>query len=382
MPEFSTTIREAMTHARYVCLFGIGTLLTDCYRQLALIIGREPDYLCDNAQEKWGRHFFDKKCISPHQLAELKEEVVVIITIKNYEAVYRQLSDMACKEIFIASYDRCCNTVADVKRIGDTQVAKFHQKSSAISIKGKWTFITGAARGIGRQIAVEMAKLGSHIIGHSRSIAHTKEVGDICSSLGVSFIPVSAELGILAEVERMLSQLVHQAPSIDIVYNNAAISPPCPSGFWNSPAHDYIASYTVNTVAPIRICQRLIPPMIKRGFGRVINISSSIQKRPGEMAYACSKAALDKFVHDLSPSLHCSGVMLTLLDPGWLSTDMGGLNAPHAVESVIPGALLGALLDGDINGRWFSAQDYRGLNLVKAMQKAKFIMARRVELCA
>jgi 3-oxoacyl-[acyl-carrier protein] reductase len=51
---------------------------------------------------------------------------------------------------------------------------------------------------------------------------------------------------------------------------------------------------------------------------------------------------------------------------------MGGVNAPHSVESVIPGALLGAIMDGDVNGRWFIAQDYAGLSLASAMKKAKF----------
>jgi hypothetical protein len=51
---------------------------------------------------------------------------------------------------------------------------------------------------------------------------------------------------------------------------------------------------------------------------------------------------------------------------------MGGIDAPHSIESVTPGALLGALLDGDINGRWFIAQDYAGLSLSAAMARAKF----------
>jgi len=90
------------------------------------------------------------------------------------------------------------------------------------------------------------------------------------------------------------------------------------------------------------------------------------------MAYACSKAALSKFVHDLAPSLQGTGVMMSLVCPGYVRSDMGGVNAPYAVESVIPGALLGALLDGDINGRWFIAQDYAGLDLPAAIQKSKF----------
>ena len=90
------------------------------------------------------------------------------------------------------------------------------------------------------------------------------------------------------------------------------------------------------------------------------------------MAYACSKAALNKFVHDLAPSLEGTGVMMSLVCPGYVRSDMGGPNAPHPVESVIPGVLLGAVLDKDINGRWIIAQDYAGLDLATAKEKAKF----------
>jgi len=372
MSQSSTKIRQTTEHAKYVCLFGIGQLLADCYRQLSLIIGREPDFLCDNAPEKWGELFFSTKCISPLQLADLHEETVVIITIKNYELVYRQLSEMGCNKVFIVCYDRCYNTVADLKRIDTTDAELSFRSSSAISVKDRWTFITGAARGVGREIAIQMAMLGSNIIAHSRSISHTEEIGDICASSGVRFIPVAAEFSNLVELETILDQLIFLVPQIDIVFNNAGISPPCPSEFWNSSPDDYIDSYKVNTVAPIRICQRLIPPMIKRGFGRVINITSSIQKRPAEMAYACSKSALNKFVHDLAPSLQGTGVMMSLLDPGWLRTDMGGAVAPNPVESVVPGVLLGALLDCDINGHWIDAQEYAGLDLPTAMRKAGF----------
>jgi hypothetical protein len=68
--------------------------------------------------------------------------------------------------------------------------------------------------------------------------------------------------------------------------------------------------------------------------------------------------------------------MLTLIDPGWVRTDAAGPHAPHAVESVIPGVLLGALLDYDFNGRRFSAQDYSGLSIEAAVQKAKLHLRR------
>ena len=97
------------------------------------------------------------------------------------------------------------------------------------------------------------------------------------------------------------------------------------------------------------------------------------------MPYACSKAALNKFVFDLAPSLKGTGVMISCVCPGHVRTDMGGSNAPHPVENVIPGALLGALMDGDVNGRWFIAQDYAGMDLTAAMNKAKFYYGQKQE---
>lgn len=375
-PQSLKDIKNSIDSATYVCLFGIGTLLNDCFNQLVLFLGKEPDFLCDNAKEKWGRTFFGKKCISPDALEELCNDTVVIITVRCYEDIYKQLHDMGIKDVFVACYDRCYNAIHAVKRLEGNHLAAFSRESFTVSVKGKWTLVTGASRGVGRQIAIEMAKLGANIVAHSRSVSHTKEVVDTCSAFGVQVIPTAAELSNFAEVESMLSQLEDVVPQIDIVFNNAAISMPCPSGFWSAPGQDYLATYIINTIAPIRICQGLIPPMIKRGFGRVINITSSIQKRPGEMAYACSKAALDKFVHDLAPTLQGTGVMITLADPGWLRTDMGGSTAPLATESVIPGVLLGALLDGNINGCWFSAQDYAGLSIQAAIHKSRFYSGR------
>lgn len=76
------------------------------------------------------------------------------------------------------------------------------------------------------------------------------------------------------------------------------------------------------------------------------------------MAYAASNAALDKYVRDMAPKLRQAGVTMNLLDPGWLRTDLGGPNAPNAVESVLPGALVPAQIDGEVHGEFFCAQDY------------------------
>jgi NAD(P)-dependent dehydrogenase (short-subunit alcohol dehydrogenase family) len=75
-------------------------------------------------------------------------------------------------------------------------------------------------------------------------------------------------------------------------------------------------------------------------------------------------------VRDFVPQLAGTGVQMNLLDPGWLRTDLGGPKAPNDPSSVIPGALVPALLDNGESGRFFRAQDYAGLSLSLALEKA------------
>jgi NAD(P)-dependent dehydrogenase (short-subunit alcohol dehydrogenase family) len=126
----------------------------------------------------------------------------------------------------------------------------------------------------------------------------------------------------------------------------------------------------VNVISLARICHRLVPPMLARRWGRVVNPTSGIAEQPELSAYSISKAAVDKLVRDFVPRLAGSGVQMNLLDPGWLRTDLGGPKAPNDPSSVIPGALVPALLDNGESGRFFRAQDYAGSSLAQALEKA------------
>jgi NAD(P)-dependent dehydrogenase (short-subunit alcohol dehydrogenase family) len=168
----------------------------------------------------------------------------------------------------------------------------------------------------------------------------------------------------------MLDATLAKAPQIDILYNNAAIMAPWRENPWTTTADDFRKSFEVNVIAMARICNRLVPPMIERKWGRIVNVTSGIMNEPQLTAYAVSKAAVDKYVRDFSPTLQGTGVMMNLLDPGWLRTDLGGPNAPNDPSSVVPGALVPALLDDGISGRFFRAQDYAGLTLQAALAKS------------
>jgi NAD(P)-dependent dehydrogenase (short-subunit alcohol dehydrogenase family) len=227
-----------------------------------------------------------------------------------------------------------------------------------VDIKGKWALVTGASRGVGKQIAIGLAKAGCNVILHSRERANTKKLEEELARKGVLAGSIAADLGDQAAVDRMLDQAIALSGGLDIVFNNAAIQTPSRNPYTTTPADDFRQSFEVNVITPIRITYRVLPHMREQRFGRIVQLTSGIQNQPELMAYAASKAALDKFVHDTAPSLRGTGVLMNLLDPGWLKTDMGGPRAPGAVESVLPGALVPVLVDGEVHGVLYRAQDY------------------------
>ena len=230
----------------------------------------------------------------------------------------------------------------------------------AIDVRGKWAFVTGASRGVGRQVAAGLADLGCNVLLHSRDRDHTATLAAALAQRGVQVATVAADLADQDAVDGMMDEALALSGGLDIVYNNAAVMTPFRAPASTVTAADYRLSFEVNVIAPIRITHRVLPGMRTRGFGRVVQVTSGIKDQPELMAYAASKAALDKFVRDMVPSLRGTGVLMNLLDPGWLRTDLGGPNAPNAVESVLPGALVPALLDGEVHGVLFCAQDYAG----------------------
>lgn len=238
-------------------------------------------------------------------------------------------------------------------------------------IKEKWALVTGASRGIGKEIAIALSKLGCNLVLHSRFVEHTNALSDQLSNKGIDTVSLEADLTDPDQVTQLISDIDNAAPQIDILYNNAAIMMPYHDDVWEIPADEFRKSFETNVISQIRLCNALIPSMMERRWGRIINLISGIDQQPQLAPYAISKAALRKFVHDFVPILEGSGVAMNSLDPGWLKTDMGSQEAPNSVASVIPGALVPALLSDGVSGREFQAQDYAGMSIEQALQKAE-----------
>lgn len=239
------------------------------------------------------------------------------------------------------------------------------------NIKGKWALVTGASRGMGRQAAVFLAQQGCNVVLHSRSLEHTAGLLEEIKALGVEAYAVAAELSKLEQVEAMLAEIDAKGTQIDIILNNAAVQIAYRTEYMTTPAEDYTVSFMINTTAPMMICYHFMPKMIERGFGRIVNTTSGIDKEPQQAGYSASKAALDKVTADLGTTVEGTDVMINLADPGWCRTDLGGPNAPNSVESAMPGIVLGVFLDDGKSGRIFHAQDFTGMTLEAAVEAAK-----------
>ncbi len=237
-----------------------------------------------------------------------------------------------------------------------------------VNVKGKWAFITGASRGIGKLAAKYLAERGCNIIVHSSSVENSKAASEEIQALGVSTFEVAANLSDMSQVKQMLEQIDAMGVSVDIVLNNAGVQVAYRTKYFDTPVSDYEQSFMINTIAPMMICYHFLPKMIENGFGRIVNTTSGIRLEPQQAGYSASKAALDKVTIDLGSTVDGTDVMINLTDPGWCRTDLGGSNAPNSPESALPGVVLGVFLDDKKSGRIISAQDYAGVSLDKAVE--------------
>ncbi len=228
-----------------------------------------------------------------------------------------------------------------------------------IDLKGKNALITGSSRGVGQQLAQGLANLGCNIIVHGRRKESCSKTLELLEKYDVKTYCVYGELS----EEKLIAELVAQVKAldiqVDILYNNAAGMTTFREDYWKHSWEDWMDTFKVNVFALYSICAAFIPAMVDNGFGRVINLTSGIKDQPELAPYGASKFAVDKITDDLAAKLKGTGVRINTLDPGWLRTDMGGENAEHPVEAVLPGGLAPALVEDDgPNGQFFSAIDH------------------------
>jgi NAD(P)-dependent dehydrogenase (short-subunit alcohol dehydrogenase family) len=205
--------------------------------------------------------------------------------------------------------------------------------------------ITGASRGIGFEVARELAKAGMRVLVTGRDLAAAEEAAAELRRAGGDAAALELDVADRSGVEACAARLRER---VDVLVNNAGIYEGDP--VLSAPPEALQRTFDTNFWGAVWTCRAWMPGMIERGHGRVVNVSSGsgsfAEGLEGPAAYAISKAALNALTVRLARD--ASGdVKVNAVCPGWVRTRMGGAGAPRSVEQGAAGIVWLATLDRD-----------------------------------
>lgn len=347
-------------------LYGAGTLLDECWMQVIQIMGREPTMIIDNNPN---RSFRGNICLGSSALDSLPKNIPIIISTRHHLPIAEQLREKGFSNVRHIIFTRARFNIQSIET--HTSLVEVKDTLDSASMRGKTALITGSTRGIGFRIANALTELGVDVVIHGR-IKQTVEIAKakLAEKFGIKPKGIIADLANEEECYALAANPTLSDRPVDILYINAGVCPALDEQSIRSSWQTYATTLSVNFRPGVILTQSILPSMIRRGNGRIIYVTSSIKNKPESSHYICSKRALEAFIEEQSNRTEGTNVCLSSFDPGWIKTDMGGAAAPNDLETIIPGALIGAL---DIKLRpnaWITAQDFAGLTLSDAIKKA------------
>lgn len=188
---------------------------------------------------------------------------------------------------------------------------------------GQTAVVTGASRGIGRAIALQLAKAGANVvINYLSSTSAAKDVVEECQGYGSKAIAVQADVTREQDAQRLFEQAAQLGTPTSILVNNAGIAKE--KLLLDTTLEEWNSVLKSNLTAPFLCSKAILPLMLRERYGRIINISSiwGISGGSFEVAYSASKGGLIAFTKALAKELGPSGITVNAVAPGAVETDM------------------------------------------------------------
>lgn len=202
-------------------------------------------------------------------------------------------------------------------------------------LKGKNVIVTGATRGIGREIALTLAQNGANIAMNYRNL--NSEVEDLINeikSFGVNALAIKCDVSISEEVDKFVKEVKSHYNTIDILVNNAGITKD--GLILRMKEEDFNDVLDVNLKGTFNTTKSVSSIMIRQKYGKIINISSvvGIAGNAGQCNYAASKAGVIGFSKSVARELASRNINVNVVAPGYINTDMTK-NLPDKVKEEI-----------------------------------------------
>lgn len=206
-----------------------------------------------------------------------------------------------------------------------------------MKFKGKVALITGSTRGIGKAFALGFAKEGADVIVHGRNLEKAKAVAEEVQGLGVKSLAIAGDVSLSQDVTRMVDEAVSQLGRIDLLINNAGVSPfILEAEKIKEDGWDQVMD--VNLKGVFLCCQAVGKRMIEQGGGKIINISSVVGflGEQGFLPYSVSKAGVMMLTRVLAYEWSKYQVRVNAIAPGFIA---GGMNTPILNKEILVSGL-------------------------------------------
>lgn len=191
-----------------------------------------------------------------------------------------------------------------------------------MELKDKVVIVTGAGSGVGRALALEFAAAGARVVCAARRVERLAETVTAIEAAGGTALAVPTDVTDIAQVERMVSRTLDAFAQIDVLFNNAG-SFAALGAVWEVDPELWWQDVTVNMRGSMLCCRAVLPHMLERDSGILINMSGGSQI-PGGTAYSASKVGLVRFTELLAKELQHEGssVLAFIMGPGFVLTEM------------------------------------------------------------
>ena len=201
--------------------------------------------------------------------------------------------------------------------------------------ENKVALITGATRGIGREIALELAENGMDIAINYRSESDIPEdlKGEI-EAYNVRCEFVQADVSDFEQCERMVKETIEKFGKIDVLVNNAGITRD--GLIMRMKKEDFESVIDVNLVGTFNVTRNVIPHMLKQRVGRIVNLASvvGVAGNAGQTNYSASKAGVIGFTKSLAKEVASRNILVNAVAPGFIDTDMTSVLSDSVKENI------------------------------------------------